>query len=77
VKIALTVAPGETRLEEGPDPECGPGDVVCRVLACAAGDHDLKAALPAVLGHEPSGEVVEVGGGVDAVIGDQDRKSVV
>jgi L-iditol 2-dehydrogenase len=71
VKIALTVAPGETRLEDAPDPECGPGDVVCRVLACAVGDRDLAAPLPAVLGHEPSGEVVEVGAGVDAVIGDQ------
>jgi L-iditol 2-dehydrogenase len=54
-----------------PEPECGPGDVVCRVLACAAGDRDLAATLPAVLGHEPSGEVVEVGTGVDAVVGDE------
>jgi L-iditol 2-dehydrogenase len=70
VKIALTVAPGETRVEDAPDPECGPGDVVCRVLACAVGDRDLAAPLPAVLGFEPSGEVVEVGAAVDAVVGD-------
>jgi L-iditol 2-dehydrogenase len=70
VKVALTDARG-TRVEQAPDPECGPGDVVCRVLACAAGERDLGAQLPAVLGHEPSGEVVEVGEGVDAVIGDQ------
>ncbi len=69
MKVALTDARG-TRVEEAPDPECGPGDVVCRVLACAAGAHDLGAALPAVLGREPSGEVVEVGAGIDAVIGD-------
>jgi L-iditol 2-dehydrogenase len=67
VKVALTAASGETRLEERPDPECGPGEVVCRVVACAAGDADLHAALPAVLGREPAGEVVAVGAGVDAV----------
>jgi L-iditol 2-dehydrogenase len=70
VKVALTDARG-TRVEEVPDPECGPGDVVVRVLACAAADKDLVAALPAVLGREPSGEVVEVGATVDAVVGDQ------
>jgi L-iditol 2-dehydrogenase len=67
MKVAFTDARGETRLEDAPDPQCGPGDVVCRVLACAAGDADLDAALPAVLGREPSGEVVAVGAGVDAV----------
>jgi L-iditol 2-dehydrogenase len=66
VKVALTDARG-TRVEQAPDPRCGPGDVVCRVLACATGDADLDAALPAVLGREPSGEVVAVGAGVDAV----------
>jgi Zn-dependent alcohol dehydrogenase len=32
-------------------------------------DGDLSAALPAVLGREPSGDVVEVGAGVDASSG--------
>jgi L-iditol 2-dehydrogenase len=67
MKVAMTVAPRVTRLEDAPDPECGPGDVVCRVLACATGDGDLGAPLPAVLGREPAGEVVAVGRGVDAV----------
>src|SRR3954449_2919129 len=69
VRVALTDARG-TRVEEAPDPECGPGDVVCRVLACAAGDRDRGTRLPAVLGREPSGEVVEVGAAGDAVVGD-------
>jgi L-iditol 2-dehydrogenase len=67
MKAAMTVAPGRTVLEELPDPPCGPGDVVCRVLACAAGDGDAHTALPAVLGREPAGEVVAVGAGVDDV----------
>jgi L-iditol 2-dehydrogenase len=66
VRVARTVAPGETRIEEVPDPVCGPADVVCRVLACATCGSDVQdfyvaRKLPAVLGHEPAGEVVAVG----------------
>jgi L-iditol 2-dehydrogenase len=77
VRVARTVAPGETRVETVPDPECGPGEVVCRVLACATCGSDVQGfyvarKLPAVLGHEPAGEVVEVGAGVDRVrVGDR------
>ena len=47
----------------------GPGEVVCRVLACATCGSDVRTGtcarkLPAVLGHEPAGEVVAVGEGV-------------
>jgi L-iditol 2-dehydrogenase len=76
VKVALTVAVGDTRIEERPDPECGPGDVVCRVLACATCGSDVgwyvRRKLPAVLGHEPVGEVVEVGAEVTGIaVGDR------
>jgi L-iditol 2-dehydrogenase len=76
VRVALTVAPDDTRIEERPDPVCGPGDVVCRVLACATCGSDVgwyvEHKLPAVLGHEPVGEVVEVGADVTAVrVGDR------
>jgi len=75
VKVALTVARGDTRIEERPDPVCGPGDVVCRVRACATCGSDVgwyvDRKLPAVLGHEPVGQVVEVGAGVATVaVGD-------
>jgi L-iditol 2-dehydrogenase len=58
--------PGEVlvRIEERPDPVCGRSDVVCRVLACATCGSDVgwyvRRKLPAVLGHEPVGEIVEV-----------------
>jgi L-iditol 2-dehydrogenase len=77
VRVARTVAPGETRVEEAPDPACGPGDVVCRVLACATCGSDVQdfyvaRKLPAVLGHEPAGEVVEAGREVTGVaVGDR------
>jgi L-iditol 2-dehydrogenase len=68
VRVALTVAPDDTRIEERSDPACGPDDVVCRVLACATCGSDVgwyvEHKLPAVLGHEPVGEVVEVGANV-------------
>ena len=71
MKVALTVARGDTRIEERPDPVCGPGDVVCRVRACATCGSDVgwyvDRKLPAVLGHEPVGEVVEVGAEVTSV----------
>jgi L-iditol 2-dehydrogenase len=73
VKAALTFAPHETRVEDVPDPVCGPEDVVCRVLACATCRSDVGThGLPAVLGHEPAGEVVAVGRDVRSVaVGDE------
>jgi L-iditol 2-dehydrogenase len=76
VRVALTVAPDDTRIEERPDPICRPGDVVCRVLACATCGSDVgwyvEHKLPAVLGHEPVGEVVEAGAEVTGVaVGDR------
>ena len=32
-------------IEEVPDPECGPGEVVCRVLACATCGSDVQSLL--------------------------------
>src|SRR4051812_29832657 len=72
MRVARTLSETETVVEEVPDPECGPGEVVCRVLACATCGSDVlsfyvRRKLPAVLGHEPAGEVVEVGAGVAGV----------
>jgi L-iditol 2-dehydrogenase len=72
VRVARTISLSETVIEEVPDPECGPGEVVCRVLACATCGSDVQdfyvaRKLPAVLGHEPAGEVVETGAGVTDV----------
>jgi L-iditol 2-dehydrogenase len=64
VRVARTYSLDDTRVEEVPDPACGPGEVVCRVLACATCGSDVQdwyvaRKLPAVLGHELTGEVVE------------------
>ena len=54
-----------------PDPVAGPGEAVARVLTCGSGltIQHVKAGrksipFPRVIGHEITGEIVEVGGGV-------------
>ncbi|SFL56152.1 alcohol dehydrogenase catalytic domain-containing protein [Geodermatophilus ruber] len=63
-------------LREVPDPEPGYGQVVLAMRACTIGDSDLRsiyrehrgtgpeAYRGVIAGHEPAGEVVEVGPGV-------------
>jgi L-iditol 2-dehydrogenase len=69
VRVARSVGTREVRVEEVADPEPGPGEVVCRVLACGVCGSDVSDAwvapkLPVVLGHELTGEVEAVGAGV-------------
>jgi acryloyl-coenzyme A reductase len=52
-----------------PDPRPGPGEVLLRVRACGVCYHDVinrrgslpRTQVPAILGHEVAGEVIEVG----------------
>ncbi|MGW8182331.1 MAG: alcohol dehydrogenase catalytic domain-containing protein [Burkholderiales bacterium] len=63
---------------EVPDPVAGPGEAVARVLACGSGltiQHikagRIAAQFPRIIGHEITGEIVEVGKGVNGLaIGD-------
>jgi alcohol dehydrogenase/propanol-preferring alcohol dehydrogenase len=64
-------APWEIR--EVPTPRPGPGEVLVRVHACGVCFNDVLASIgaipfpalsPAITGHEPVGEVVELGAGV-------------
>lgn len=69
MRVARSVGLREVRVDEDPEPVAGPGEVVCRVLACGVCGSDLSDTwvapkLPVVLGHELTGEVVEVGSGV-------------
>jgi L-iditol 2-dehydrogenase len=77
MKVARSFAPHDVRIEELDDPEPGPGEVVCDVLACGVCASDVtdwyvRSRLPAVLGHELSGTVSAVGDGVEEVaVGDR------
>jgi L-iditol 2-dehydrogenase len=70
--VARSTTPHDVVVEERPDPVAGPGEVVCRVLACGVCGSDVSDAyvarkLPAVLGHEVVGEVLATGAGVSGV----------
>ena len=57
------------KMESVPDPRPGRGEVLIRVHACGVCYHDVinrrgnlpRTHVPAILGHEAAGEVVEVG----------------
>ena len=77
MRIARSTSTHEVALEELADPVPGPGEVVCRVLACGVCGSDVSDGyvakkLPVVLGHEVVGEVLATGDGVTAVaVGDR------
>ena len=64
--------------ETFPDPAPGPGEAVARVLACGSGltiQHvkagRLPAEFPRIIGHEITGEIVEIGAAVTGLkVGD-------
>ena len=70
MRAAVYDAPGRPlRIAEVPDPRPGPGQAVIRVGACGVCGSDLHATTAegdlarrgAVLGHEVTGEIVEIG----------------
>lgn len=68
MRVARNVTVEDVVVEDVPDPVAGPGEVVCRVLACGVCGSDVSPSwverkVPAVLGHEVVGQVVEVGPG--------------
>jgi L-iditol 2-dehydrogenase len=71
MRVARSFAAGDVRIEQAPDPEPGPGEVVCDVLACGVCASDvtdwyIAPRLPAVLGHELVGTITAVGVGASA-----------
>jgi L-iditol 2-dehydrogenase len=72
MKVLRFHAPEDVRIEEAPEPECGPDEVKLRVRNCSTCGTDVKIlhnghqnlSPPRVIGHEIAGEVVEVGADV-------------
>ena len=69
MKVAMYYANNDVRLEEAPMPKAGPGEAVMRVEASGICGSDVMqwyraGKTPLVLGHEVSGQIVEVGEGV-------------
>jgi 2-desacetyl-2-hydroxyethyl bacteriochlorophyllide A dehydrogenase len=80
MRAAVVTAPGETQIVDLPNPVAGPGDVLVRMRACGiCGSDALYISMGGMpprqgkmpLGHEPAGEVVEVGRDVTGIsVGD-------
>ena len=72
---AVYHGPDDIRIEQRPLPRIGPGEMLLRTLVCGlcAGEAmPWYKSQPRVLGHEPVGEVMEVGTGVtDFRVGDR------
>jgi 2-desacetyl-2-hydroxyethyl bacteriochlorophyllide A dehydrogenase len=80
MKVSVVTAPGETQVIDAPKPSAGPSDVLVKIRACGiCGTDSLFISMGGIpghdggmpLGHEPAGEVVEVGGDVTGIaVGD-------
>ena len=70
MRVAMYYNNRDVRLEELPKPKIGPGEILVKVLASGICGSDvlewyrIKKA-PKVLGHEITGEIVEIGEGVE------------
>lgn len=70
MRVAMYYNNRDIRLEEMPIPRIGPGELLVKVIASGICGSDVMEwyrikKAPLVLGHEITGEVVEVGTGVD------------
>jgi len=80
MRVSVVTAPGETQVVHAPKPAVGPADVLVKIRACGICGTDAlfismggmpghESGMP--LGHEPAGEVVEVGNDVTGItVGD-------
>ena len=76
MRAAIYYGAGRIVVEDVPDPVCGLGELVVRMLACGLCGSDLMQwyqdpRAPVVLGHEPIGQVVQVGDGADFAMGER------
>ncbi|RMF25441.1 MAG: sorbitol dehydrogenase [Deltaproteobacteria bacterium] len=72
MRVARLYRLDDVRVEDAPVPEIGPGEALVRTRACGICTGDIMAwyierKAPLVFGHEPAGEVVAVGEGVEAL----------
>ncbi|MEA1905081.1 MAG: zinc-dependent dehydrogenase [Candidatus Hadarchaeota archaeon] len=70
MRVAVYYNNRDVRLEEMPKPKIGPAEFLMKVIACGICGSDVLEwyrvpKAPRVLGHEATGEIVEVGEGVE------------
>ncbi|MBU2504618.1 MAG: alcohol dehydrogenase catalytic domain-containing protein, partial [Candidatus Omnitrophica bacterium] len=69
MRVAMYYNNNDVRIEEVTKPQIGPGELLVKVLASGICGSDVMQwyrikKAPLVLGHEITGEIVEVGGGI-------------
>lgn len=69
MRVARLYTAHDIRFEEEPVPSVGPGQALIKTRACGICSGDVMAwyiekKAPVVFGHEPAGEIVELGSGV-------------
>jgi len=69
MRVAMYYSNSDVRLEEMPKPQIGPGEILVKVMASGICGSDVMEwyrikKAPIVLGHEITGEIVDVGNGV-------------
>lgn len=72
MKAAKLYSFDDIRIEDIPVPEPGPGEALMKVKASGICSGDvmpwyIEKKAPIVLGHEPAGEIIETGRGVEAI----------
>jgi L-iditol 2-dehydrogenase len=71
LKVAKLYSFDDIKIEDVPIPEVGSGDALIKTKACGICSGDVMAwyiekKAPLVIGHEPVGEIVEIGKGVQS-----------
>ena len=69
MKALVLTAYGKLEMQDAPEPDCGPADVLVRVKACGICGSDVhgldgstgRRIPPLIMGHEASGVIAEVG----------------
>jgi L-iditol 2-dehydrogenase len=71
MKVAKLYSPEDIRIEDIPVPDVGQGEALIKTMASGICSGDvmpwyIEKKAPLVLGHEPAGEIVDVGSGVSS-----------
>lgn len=71
MKVARLYSFNDIRIEDIPVPRVGPGDILIKTAGCGICSGDvmpwyIERKAPLVLGHEPVGEIVDMGGEIEA-----------
>ncbi len=79
MKVAKLYSFNDIRIEDIPIPEIGPRDALIKTKACGICSGDvmpwyIEKKAPLVIGHEPAGEIVELGSEIERIGESENRR---